>query len=280
MSITITPIKPAIGAVIDGIDLSDIHEQEFDMIKQALLDYQVIFFRKQNLTPSKQVALAKGFGSLHIHPIFPHILDVPEIIVLDSHQTDLRDNELWHTDVTFSQTPPLGCVLHAIKVPEKGGDTLWASLSAAYDDLDDDTKAKLQSLNAVHDIRLSFPKERFGQTAKDIAKLEQIIKDNPSVIHPVIRTHPESGRQGLFVSEGFTSHIDGMEKNESRELLDKLFAHSIQDKFSLRWQWQAGDVAIWDNRITQHKALFDYGNAHRIMHRATVNGDVPYFKAD
>lgn len=230
------------------------------------------------MTSQSQVALASLFGELHIHPVFPTVPDVPQVIVLDSHQTDLRDNELWHTDVTFSKTPPMGCVLRAVKIPPTGGDTLWASLSSAFDALDDDTKAFLRGKTATHDIRLSFPKERFGQSQADDEKLKKAIADNPPLSHPVVRTHPETGKECLFVTEGFTSHIDGLSERESRELLDKLFAYSTQDAFTIRHQWQAGDVVIWDNRATQHKALFDYGDAHRIMHRATVVGDVPFYK--
>lgn len=274
----ISSIKPTIGASVSGVDLNHLTDDDKATLKNALLTHQVLFFKAQNLTSQSQVALASLFGKLHIHPVFPTVPDVPQVIVLDSHQTDLRDNELWHTDVTFSKTPPMGCVLRAVKIPPTGGDTLWASLSSAFDTLDDDTKAFLRGKTATHDIRLSFPKERFGQSQADDEKLKKAIADNPPLSHPVVRTHPETGKECLFVSEGFTSHIDGLSERESRELLDKLFAHSTQDAFTIRHQWQAGDVVIWDNRATQHKALFDYGNAHRIMHRATVVGDVPFYK--
>lgn len=274
----ISPIKPTIGASVSGVDLNHLTDDDKATLKNALLTHQVLFFKAQNLTSQSQVALASLFGKLHIHPVFPTVPDVPQVIVLDSHQTDLRDNELWHTDVTFSKTPPMGCVLRAVKIPPTGGDTLWASLSSAFDTLDDATKAFLRGKTATHDIRLSFPKERFGQNQADDEKLKKAIADNPPLSHPVVRTHPETGKECLFVSEGFTSHIDGLSERESRELLDKLFAHSTQDAFTIRHQWQAGDVVIWDNRATQHKALFDYGDAHRIMHRATVVGDVPFYK--
>lgn len=278
MSIQITPIKPAIGATITGVDLNHLSADDNEAIKDALLKHQVLIFKEQNLTSQSQVALARTFGKLHIHPVFPTVPDVKEVIVLDSHQTDLRDNELWHTDVTFSKTPPLGCVLRAVKIPPVGGDTLWASLTAAFEALDDETKDFLRGKTATHDIRLSFPKERFGQSQADDEKLQKAIENNPPLSHPVVRTHPETGKEGLFISEGFTSQIDGLDEQTSRELLDKLFAHSIKDEFVIRHQWSEGDVVIWDNRATQHKALFDYGDAHRIMHRATVVGDEPFYK--
>lgn len=279
-NLNISPIKSTIGAVIDGVDLNQLNDDTLQQIKDALLKHQVIFFRNQDLQTNAQVQLARSFGSLHIHPVFPTVPNVPEVIVLDSHQTDLRDNELWHTDVTFSKTPPLGCVLRAVKIPPSGGDTLWASGTAAFQALDADTQEKIRGLTAMHDIRLSFPQERFGGVSEEEkARLEEIYRKNPPVEHPVVRTHPETGEPILFVSEGFTSHINGLPEDEGKALLDFLTQHAVKEEFHLRWQWREGDVAIWDNRCTQHKALFDYGDAHRIMHRATVNGDEPYYAA-
>lgn len=279
MSLNIEIIKATIGAIIHDVDLNTADEHTTQQIQQALLDHHVIFFRKQQLAPQAQAELARGFGSLHIHPIYPSIDNVPEIIVLDSWKQDLRDNELWHTDVTFSQMPPLGCVLQAIKIPPVGGDTLWSSGAAAFAALDQDLQTKLKGLTATHDIRQSFPIERFAHNDVERQKLEETFKRNPPVVHPVVRTHPVTGQPILFVSEGFTTRINELDETESAELLQYLFAHATNEQFHLRWQWQAGDVAIWDNRCTQHKALFDYGDAHRIMHRATINGDVPFYQA-
>ena len=278
MSLQAKQINPNIGAVIEGIDLNHADTQLLLEIQQALLQYQVIFFRKQVLSAQSQVKLAKTFGTLHIHPIYPAMDDAPEVIILDSHRQDLRDNDLWHTDVTFSQTPPLGCVLQAIKIPEFGGDTLWASGTAAFNALSEDLKQHLRGLTATHDIRKSFPLERFGTTATDRERLENSFRKNPPVVHPVVRTHPETGAEVLFVNEGFTTQINELSAQESDELLSFLFEHAVKEQFHLRWKWQEGDVAIWDNRCTQHKALFDYGDAHRIMHRATVNGSIPFYK--
>ncbi|KXZ67685.1 Alpha-ketoglutarate-dependent taurine dioxygenase [Acinetobacter venetianus] len=279
MSLNIEIIKATIGAIIHDVDLNTADEHTTQQIQQALLDHHVIFFRKQQLAPQVQAELARGFGSLHIHPIYPSVENVPEIIVLDSWKQDLRDNELWHTDVTFSQKPPLGCVLQAIKIPPVGGDTLWSSGAAAFAALDQDLQTKLKGLTATHDIRQSFPIERFAHNDVERQKLEETFKRNPPVVHPVVRTHPVTGQPILFVSEGFTTRINELDETESAELLQYLFAHATNEQFHLRWRWQAGDVAIWDNRCTQHKALFDYGDAHRIMHRATINGDVPFYQA-
>lgn len=280
MTLKIKEINPSIGAVIESVDLNVLDAGTVRQIHDALLKYQVLFFQRQQLTALSHVELAKTFGDLHIHPIYPALEDFAEVIVLDSHRQDLRDNDLWHTDVTFSQQPPLGCVLQAIKVPDVGGDTLWASGTSAFQALPEALKNKLRGLTATHDIRKSFPLDRFGTTAEDREKLELSFRKNPPVVHPVIRTHPETGEEVLFVNEGFTTRINEISALESEELLELLFQHAVKPAFYLRWKWQNGDVAIWDNRCTQHKALFDYGDAHRIMHRATVNGSVPYYQTD
>ena len=269
-------LSPALGAVIRGIDLNaTLNDEAQQGLQAALVEHQVLFLRQQFLQAEQQRDVAKLFGDLHIHPIYPAHERVAEVMVLDSHKQDLRDNELWHTDVTFIQTPPLGCVLSAQQVPEFGGDTLWASSTAAYAALSKPMQALLEGLSASHDIRKSFPATRFALTDADAARFEKAKQDHPPVSHPVVRTHPVSGKKGLFVSEGFTTHINELTETESDALLRFLFAHATHPNFQVRWHWQAGDVAIWDNRATQHFANFDYGTAHRIMHRATVLGDKP-----
>ena len=269
-------LSPALGAVISGIDLNAaLNDEAQQGLQAALVEHQVLFLRQQFLQAEQQRDVAKLFGDLHIHPIYPAHERVAEVMVLDSHKQDLRDNELWHTDVTFIQTPPLGCVLSAQQVPEFGGDTLWARSTAAYAALSKPMQALLEGLSASHDIRKSFPATRFALTDADAARFEKAKQDHPPVSHPVVRTHPVSGKKGLFVSEGFTTHINELTETESDALLRFLFAHATHPNFQVRWHWQAGDVAIWDNRATQHFANFDYGTAHRIMHRATVLGDKP-----
>ena len=269
-------LSPALGAIISGIDLNATLNGEAQQgLQAALVEHQVLFLRQQFLQAEQQRDLARLFGDLHIHPIYPAHERVAEVMVLDSHKQDLRHHELWHTDVTFIQTPPLGCVLSAQQVPEFGGDTLWASSTAAYAALSKPMQALLDGLSASHDIRKSFPAARFAITDADAARFEKAKQDHPPVSHPVVRTHPVTGKKGLFVSEGFTTHINELTEAESEALLRFLFAHATHPNFQVRWHWQAGDVAIWDNRATQHFANFDYGAAHRIMHRATVLGDKP-----
>ncbi|WP_413494018.1 taurine dioxygenase [Morganella psychrotolerans] len=273
----IQKLTPAIGAQISDIDLNQIQDADtLSKLQAALSEHQVLFFRRQYLKPEVQRNLAAAFGQLHIHPIYPSHKKANEIIVLDSHLLDLRDNELWHTDMTFMAKPAMGCVLSAIQVPEFGGDTLWASLTRAYAYLSPPMQQFLSGLTAEHDISRSFPDSRFTQTKEAKAALEKARQDHPPVSHPVVRTHPVTGEKCLFVTEGFTSSINELSQEESDILLAFLFKHSTRPTYVVRWHWQNGDVAIWDNRCTQHLACFDYGNAHRIMHRATVTGDRPF----
>lgn len=277
MSLNITPLNPALGAVVEGIDLREpLSDSNRDAIEQALLRHQVLFFRDQPLTPRQQAAFAARFGELHIHPIYPNIPEQPQVLVLDTAVTDVRDNAIWHTDVTFLETPALGAVLAAKTLPPYGGDTLWASSSAAFDALSKPMQKLLDGLTALHDLTRSFPLERFGATQEELARYEEAKRKNPPRPHPVVRTHPVTGRKGLFVNDGFTTRINELEPAESDALLRFLFAHSTRPEFSLRWRWRENDVAFWDNRITQHYAVDDYRPQRRVMHRATILGDKPF----
>ena len=276
-NLTIVPLSSALGAQISGVDVSQpLNLEQRDAIEQALLKHQVLFFRNQPVTPQQQARFAANFGDLHIHPIYPNVPEQPEVLILDTAQTDVRDNAVWHTDVTFLPTPALGAVLSAKLLPEFGGDTLWASGIAAYEALSEPLKVLLQGLSATHDFVKSFPLERFGNTAQALEQWEATRKKNPPLSHPVIRTHPVSGRKSLFVNEGFTTRINELSDSESEAILKLLFAHATRPEFTIRWRWQTDDVAFWDNRVTQHFAVDDYRPARRVMHRATVLGDVPF----
>ncbi|WP_095159459.1 taurine dioxygenase [Pseudomonas sp. Irchel 3E13] len=277
MSLIITPLSPALGAQISGVDLSrDISAEARDAIEQALLTHQVLFFREQPITPPQQANFAAQFGDLHIHPIYPNVPETPQVLVLDTAVTDVRDNAIWHTDVTFLPTPALGAVLAAKQLPAYGGDTLWASGIAAFEALSEPLKILLDGLTATHDFTKSFPLARFGSTPQDLERWEATRRANPPISHPVIRTHPVSGRKSLFVSDGFTTRINELSEAESEALLKFLFAHATRPEFTIRWRWQENDVAFWDNRVTQHYAVDDYRPARRVMHRATILGDVPF----
>ncbi|WP_226018935.1 taurine dioxygenase [Novosphingobium sp. FKTRR1] len=277
MPLTIAPITPAIGAVVGGIDLAQpLDAVTHATVEAALLEHQVLFFLDQQITQTQQRDLAALFGPLHIHPIYPHSDSVAEIMILDTDLNDLADNALWHSDVSFSETPPLGSVLVARVLPEVGGDTLWTSATAAYSALPEPLKQLIGGLTATHDLAKSFPPERFGADAQSRERLEQAKRNNPPVTHPVVRTHPVTGLKAIYVNEGFTTHIDGLPQDASDSLLGLLFRHVIRPEFSVRWRWQPGDVAIWDNRVTQHYATDDYRPHRRVMHRATMIGDRPF----
>lgn len=270
-------LTPAIGAEVLGIDFTQpIAWQEQQQLQEALGTYQVLFVRNQPITAEQQRDFARSFGDLHLHPIYPKVPNVPEVLVLDNYQTDLTDNAIWHTDVTFIQTPPAACILSAKQVPEYGGDTLWSSGFAAWQGLSPQLRKLLEGLTATHDFVQSFPKERFGNTPETAEQWEKARLTNPPVIHPVIRTHPVTGLKALFVNESFTTVINELPKPESDAILAFLFKHIARPEYTVRWHWQVNDIAFWDNRSTQHYATNDYGKAHRIMQRATILGDKPY----
>lgn len=277
MSLQLTRLSPALGAVVEGIDLArPLDDEQRRALNEALLRHQVLFFRGQDITPLQQRNFAVRFGDLHTHPIYPQHPDAREIVVLDTDVVDLQDNAIWHTDVTFIETPPLGAVLAARQLPELGGDTLWASGIAAYEALSAGMKARLDGLSAVHDFAKSFPLTRYGLTDDDRRRWDETRRKHPPISHPLVRIHPESGRRALFVSEGFTVAVNDLPEAEGQALLQFLFAHQSRPEFSIRWRWQLGDVAFWDNRCTIHYAVDDYRPARRVMHRATILGDRPY----
>ena len=282
-SLTIQPLGPAIGALVGGVSLADgISDAQRDALLAALLQHQVLFFEgqpeRQPIAPLAQRALAAHFGDLHIHPVYPHAPGVPEIIVLDTHHDNPPDNDNWHTDVTFLAAPAMGAILSAQQLPPSGGDTLWASGTAAWNALSKPWQAMLAGLNAEHDFLKSFPAHRFARTPTEKVQWDKARQDHPPRLHPVVRTHPVSGRQGLFVNEGFTTRIVELGASESDAVLRQLFAHLAKPEFTVRWRWKLGDVAFWDNRLTQHYATADYLPHRRVMHRATLLGDVPFYR--
>ena len=277
MTFQIQALGPAIGALVSGINLSQaLSDDARDALLAALLQHHVLFFENQPVTPLQQRALAARFGDLHIHPIYPHVEDVPEIIVLDTSSDNLPDNDNWHTDVTFIETPPMGALLSAKVLPSSGGDTLWSSCIAAYEALSERFRTLLDGMTAEHDMLKSFPAHRFARTPEERVRWEAARQKNVPLTHPVIRTHPVTGRRGLFVNDGFTTRIHELSAKESDAVLRMLAEHVAKPEFTVRWRWKVGDFAFWDNRLTQHYASADYLPQRRIMHRATVLGDRPY----
>ncbi len=278
-ALAVTPLNPTIGAVVGGIDLRDDHSDAvIDDIRAALLAHKVLFFEDQDLSTVRQRDFAARFGELHTHPLYPGDEAAPEVFILDNHAANPTDNDHWHTDVTFLERPAMGAILHARLLPPSGGDTLWASMTAAYDALSAPMRSFLDGLSAVHDFAHAFPAAGVVGKAAGRERYETAVEQHPPVIHPVVRTHPETGQSGLFVNSGFTARIKGLRREESRAVLDFLFRHIQQPEFGVRWSWRPGAVAFWDNRCTQHYAVSDYLPDRRVMTRATIFGDKPYFK--
>ncbi|WP_394787191.1 taurine dioxygenase [Rhodoferax sp.] len=270
-------IGPAIGALVQDIDLTQaITDEQRDALLAALLQHHVLFFEQQPLTPPQHRDLAARFGPLHVHPIYPQHPDAHEIILLDTDNDNPPDNDNWHTDVTFIDTPPMGALLSARQLPPSGGDTLWASGIAAYEALSEPFRRFIDPLHAEHDFAQSFPAWRYARTPKERELWETACAKNPPLAHPAVRTHPVSGRRGLFVNEGFTSRIVELDRKESDAVLAYLYKHSTKPEFTVRWRWKQYDLAFWDNRLTQHYANADYLPHRRVMHRATILGDKPY----
>ncbi|RYF93067.1 MAG: taurine dioxygenase [Caulobacteraceae bacterium] len=276
----IEPLSPAIGAVLRGVNLAE--EASDDLIgdiRAALLRHQVIFFEGQDFSPTQQRDFAARFGDLHIHPLYDRDEGHPEIMVIDNHVDNPTDNNFWHTDVTFIDTPPMGSILAARQLPPVGGDTMWASMTAAYKALSTPMQKFLQGLEAVHDFSFAFTADGIAGSQAGREKYEKAVAANPPVTHPVIRSHPETGEPGIFVNSVFTRRIKGLRREESRALMAFLNNHIQQPEFVVRWRWRPGDVAFWDNRNTQHRAVDDFLPHRRIMTRATVLGDKPVFRA-
>ena len=271
----ILPVAAALGAEVRGIDLTrDLDEPTVAELRQALVNHQVLFFRDQPIESARQQALAEHFGPLQTHPAYATVEGHPAITILESTPEEPTLIEKWHTDMTFRQHPPMGTMLRSRIIPDRGGDTLFASMSAAYDALSPPMQRLLEDLTAVHSFEQGFRESLAQPGGRE--RLAQALVDNPPIEHPVVRTHPESGRKLLFVNELFTSHIVGMKSDESEYLLSFLFKHIKEPEFSCRFRWSVDAIAFWDNRSTQHKPVNDYFPAHRRMERITIDGDRPF----
>ncbi|MET8141098.1 TauD/TfdA family dioxygenase [Sphaerisporangium sp. NPDC005288] len=275
-TLTLDLLGPAFGAEVLGLDLAAATDAELAAVRAALVERKVLFFRGQGLDEDGQIALGRRLGELTpSHPVVAGVDEAhPEIYAIDSADNGFAD--VWHTDVTFMPRPPLGSILRAVRLPESGGDTSWADGQLAYDSLSRPVRDLVDRLTAVHDGNREFgyylAQRRGGRG--NVWEGETVTRLDP-VEHPVVRVHPETGRRGIFVNPGFTSHIVGVSEAESRGILDLLYAHLTKPEHIVRHRWRAGDVAMWDNRSTSHYANRDYGAAHRVMHRITLRGDRP-----
>lgn len=271
----VIPVAGALGAEVRGIDLATgLSADAAVEIRRLLVEHEVLFFRDQDVTPAQQKALALSFGPLQTHPAYAVVEGLPEVTILESTAENPTKIEAWHADMTFRSHPPMATVLRAVVVPARGGDTLWSSASAAYDALSPAMQGLLDGLTAVHDFRHGF-RESLEEPGGS-QRLAGAVAANPPVRHPVIRTHPESGRKVIYVNALFTTRIEGLSRSESDALLEFLFRHLTTAEFTCRFQWRPHSIALWDNRSTQHKPINDYFPAHRLMHRITIDGDQPY----
>lgn len=264
------PCGPLIGAEIHGVDLREpVTAELFAEIDRALLEWKVLFFRDQPVDSAQHRAFARLWGELEVHPFLAQG-DVPEVVRFAKDASMVGVENVWHTDVTWRQEPALGSVLRAVEVPEFGGDTLWADMAAAYDNLPADVQERIEGLTAVHDFAFSFG---MGMSPEKFAAMRA---EYPPVEHPVVRTHPVTGRKTLFVNEVFTEHIVGLPDDESEELLALLVKQATYPEYQVRFHWRPASVAIWDNRATMHYAANDYHPHVRVMERAAILGDRPY----
>jgi taurine dioxygenase len=267
----IAPLTATIGAEVGGVDLADdLDDGVIEEIREALLEWKVIFFRDQlRLDRAAHVAFGRRFGDLEIHPITPSDQDQPEVFVLPAGGA-FRAPDNWHSDVTWRPEPSLGSILRAVELPPLGGDTLWADMAKAYDLLDDGTKERIDGLKATHDYASAFG---YGKPAEVQEKMRL---QHPTAEHPIVRTHPETGRKTLFVNFSFTRSVVGMDEAESHALLQRLYRQATIVDVQCRFRWRPGSVAFWDNRATQHVVSNDFLPAKRVMERVTIVGDKPF----
>ena len=271
-TLDINMVAPNIGAEIRGLDLSKpLGDPVVAEVRAALGRHLVLFFPDQDLSPEQQADFARQFGTVTpAHPVIPSIEGHPEVLPIDGREDRAS---WWHTDVTFLSTPPLGSILHMRELPDVGGDTMWISMQAAYDALSEPIRKLCDQLIAWHhDPWFAADVDAKGGYEWDGKWHEKLYPTS----HPVVRTHPETGRNGLFVNPQFTRFVEGFSKSESESFLDLLYRHCQRPEFSCRFRWRVGAVAFWDNRATMHYALDDYGDAIRVAHRVTLQGDFPY----
>jgi taurine dioxygenase len=269
---SIEPLTPSIGAEISGLDLrKSLDEATLDALYGALLDHLVLFFRDQSLPPAAHLAFAETFGEIdRPHPVYPHAEGHPNVVLLENGPDRKPDTNEWHTDLTYYENPPFASILHALEVPACGGDTLWASMYAAYEALPAEIKSHLEGREAIHDMG-DFRNDFLA--GGGVPALDEAMARTGSAVHPLVPRHPVTGRPHLYVSQPFTRLVVGMNARESDRLLRYLFDHIERPEFQVRFRWRPGALAIWDNRVTQHYAVNDYLPQRRRMHRVTVVSD-------
>ena len=273
-SLNIKPFAPNLGAIITNVDLSnDLNDAELKGIRDAFHKFQVLFFQNQSeILPENHIKLGRCFGDLHIHPAAPKMKNYPQIFEIhtDNKSKIANGAEDFHSDVSCDIEPPLGTMLQLHVLPECGGDTMFANMYMAYEALSNPMQKFLSDLKASHESE-HFYRGRYKAEGNGESK-----KEYPSAIHPVIRTHPETGKKSIFVNKFFTTLIVGLEPQESKFILNFLFSHIEKTEFQIRYRWNKNDMAFWDNRCTIHKALWDYFPHERKGRRVTIKGDIPF----
>jgi taurine dioxygenase len=274
--ISVTPVSGVLGAEVGDVDLaSDLDDASVAEIRQAFLAHHVLFFHGQELTPDTLMRFGRRFSELDTHPFVEGMDDSPEVIEIITEADDaVNFGGGWHTDVTFLDEPDLGSILYAVEVPEFGGDTLFANQHAAYDALSDTMKGLIQGLVGLHSAGPQYAEGGYSTQSRSM-RTKNAEHAHRVVRHPVVRTHPETGRKGLYVNRSFTIGIDGLRASESAALLGYLLDHATREQFTCRFRWRPGSVAMWDNRSVQHFALYDYRGHRRRMYRITLRGDRP-----
>ena len=268
-------IAGALGAELRAINLRDgIDTALANSLRDLLNEHEVLFLRDQMIEPVAQKQLAEIFGPLQRHPAYSTVEGLPEVMILESTAENPSKIEVWHSDMTFRQHPPSVTVLRGMTIPEIGGDTLFASMTAAYQGLSRGMQQYLEDLIAVHDFSHGFKESLSERGGRE--RLNEAVAANPPVRHPVIQTHPETGKKVLFVNALFTTHIEGLPMLESSEVLQFLWRHATLPEFTCRFNWQPNSMVIWDNRSTQHKPVNDFFPATRRLHRVVSEGDRPY----
>lgn len=281
----INRLSDALGAEISGIDVADLNDAEFGTVRDAFHDYQVVVFRDQKLSVEEHIDFSRRFGDMEIHISTDNLLkDHPEILLVTNKKENGKyigvenAGDEWHSDLSYMEKPSLGSLLYALEISEQGGDTEWSNMYTAYETLPDDTRQRIDGLKARHSFnRFKNPRIGIPEQHRENAEERYARISPPDVIHPVVRTHPETGRKALYVSPRFTIGIEGLPEDEGQTLLDELFAHATRRDLIYHHEWRLGDLLFWDNRNTLHLACRGIPEGQiRHMHRTTISGDVPY----
>jgi len=270
--IRLRPFAPALGAEVRGIDLANgLDEESYRQVRAAFCQFGVLFFKEQSeIPPDVQVQIGRMFGALHMHPAAPQMPGFPEVFVIHTQRdSKIANGEFWHSDVSCDEEPPLGTMLQIHVLPEMGGDTLFANMHAAYDALSAPMQQMLAGLTALHESEHIYRGRYADRGMNDTGKMY------PKATHPVVRTHPETGRKAIFVNRTFTTRINELHSAESDALLAFLFNHCEQIDFQIRFRWERNDVAFWDNRSVMHHAIWDYWPNERKGRRVTIKGERP-----